>query len=37
MRQCKNCNKEFEVGSLNNPNFCSDDCNYEYNKEQLDE
>jgi len=37
MKKCKNCGKEFEIGSQNNPDFCSDDCNYDYHAEQLDE
>ena len=37
MKQCKNCGKEFEEGSTNNEDFCSDDCNYDYYKNQLGE
>lgn len=36
-RNCKNCGKKFEKGSTNNKDFCSDDCNFEYYKEQLGE
>lgn len=37
MSICKNCGKGFEDGdgSENNEDFCSDDCNYEYNTEQI--
>jgi endogenous inhibitor of DNA gyrase (YacG/DUF329 family) len=32
MKKCKECGKEFEegTGSQNNPDFCSDDCNYKH-------
>lgn len=31
---CKQCGKGFVqgAGSKNNPDFCSDDCNYEYHE-----
>ena len=35
--ECKNCGKKFSGGSLNNSDFCSDDCNYEYNAAQLED
>lgn len=33
--KCKKCDIEFEkyTGSENNPDFCSDDCNYQYHEE----
>jgi len=37
MKKCKQCKKQFKTGqgSQNNPDFCCDDCNYDYHKEQL--
>ena len=32
IRRCKNCGREFEMGSTNNDDFCSDDCNSKYHK-----
>ena len=38
-KQCKNCKKEFEnnEGSQNHPDFCSDDCNYDYHSQQIND
>lgn len=37
--KCKQCGKEFVdgEGSQNNPDFCSDDCNYDYHADQLED
>ena len=35
-KTCKTFGKQFTEGSENNSDFCSDDCNYDYNAEQLD-
>ena len=37
LTECKNCGKKFSGGSENNPDFCSDVCNYDYYADQLEQ